>query len=141
MIGNYLHLSDAEFVDDLYREWLRDSGSIDPDWAAYFRRLQDGLLDEALEGTVDISANGHVKVDELRSTGIMDIADPETGARRLSDGIENEQSHIDKDSHAYKQSRVNALIWAFPRCWLSLCFPQPPGGLYYPRPLVHDVRR
>ena len=43
----------------------------------------------------------------------MDIADPETGARRLSDGVENEHSHIDKDSHAYKQSRVNALIWAF----------------------------
>ena len=113
VIGNYLHLSDAEFVDDLYREWLRDSGSIDPGWAAYFRQLQDGRLDEALEGTVEASSNGHVKADELRSAEIMDIADPDTGARRLSDGIESEQPHINKNSHAYKQSRVNALIWAF----------------------------
>jgi 2-oxoglutarate dehydrogenase E1 component len=50
MIGNYLHLSNADFVDDLYREWLEDPESVDSDWRAYFQRLQQGLVDQAIEG-------------------------------------------------------------------------------------------
>ena len=113
MIGNYLHLSDAGFVDDLYQAWLKDPGSIDPVWAKYFQELRNGQVDKALDGKLSVSSNGHVKSSELAPGEIVDIADPETGARRLSDRAETEHSHIDKTSHAYKQSRVNALIWAF----------------------------
>ncbi len=110
MIGNYLHLSNADFVDDLYREWQEDPESVDSDWRAYFERLYSGELDPVLEGhgQRDPHANGRRVLDP---SGLISVADPEKGARHAT-GQDGNQ-HIDKNSHAYKQSRVNAMIWAF----------------------------
>lgn len=61
MIGNYLHLSDAEFVDTLYQEWLKNPESIDSLWAQYFQKLHNGQLDNALDGTVGVSQHSKVE--------------------------------------------------------------------------------
>src|SRR3981189_3021837 len=36
----------AAFVEDLYEQFLRDPKGVDPTWAAYFSRLQDGAVGE-----------------------------------------------------------------------------------------------
>src|SRR5258708_19000564 len=36
----------AGFIEDLYEQFLRDPNGVDPTWAAYFKRLQDGATGE-----------------------------------------------------------------------------------------------
>src|SRR5258708_17104479 len=36
----------AGFIEDLYEQFLRDPNVVDPTWAAYFKRLQDGATGE-----------------------------------------------------------------------------------------------
>ena len=106
MIGNYLHLSDAEFVDDLYREWLENSDSVDPAWATYFQQFHNGQLnDSQINDQIDNTL-------ENPATNSL-IAHSETYTHHLLERSNNNQPLIDKNSHAYKQSRVNAMIWAF----------------------------
>lgn len=109
MIGNYLHLSDAEFVDALYQEWLKNPASIDSLWAQYFQKLHNGQLDNALDGTVGVSQHSKVENNTSGNT----FAPGKTASKRLSDRPENMEIYIDQNNHAYKQSRVNAMIWAF----------------------------
>jgi 2-oxoglutarate dehydrogenase E1 component len=113
MIGNYLHLSNADFVDDLYREWLEDPESVDSDWRAYFQRLQQGLVDQAIEGHGAADPHPGTPGGALNGAALVDVADPEKGARHATAQDAGANLHIDKNSHAYKQSRVNAMIWAF----------------------------
>ncbi|MGI9256453.1 MAG: 2-oxoglutarate dehydrogenase E1 component [Salinispira sp.] len=121
MIGNYLHFSDAEFVDELYQEWLKNPESVDSSWNRYFQNIHNSTLDAALNGAhraVGVAARAvgtaaKVAAPGLEAAKIADLNDRETAPRRLSNSAENDQSHIDKTSHAYKQSRVNAMIWAF----------------------------
>src|ERR1700719_26596 len=36
----------AAFIEDLYEEFLRDPKGVDPTWAVYFSRLQNGAVGE-----------------------------------------------------------------------------------------------
>ena len=36
----------ADFIEDLYEQFLKDPNAVDPTWAAYFSRLQDGSARE-----------------------------------------------------------------------------------------------
>lgn len=116
MIGNYLHLSDADFIDELYREWQEDPDSVDEHWRGYFQRLHNGQLDAALEG------EGFPDTRENHSSGpvagagepaILSPENPDTGARGLTSSGVKTPLPLSRNSQAYKQSRVNAMIWAY----------------------------
>jgi 2-oxoglutarate dehydrogenase E1 component len=42
----------AGFIEDLYEQFLRDPGAVDPTWAAYFNRLKAGAGGEVAHGPV-----------------------------------------------------------------------------------------
>jgi 2-oxoglutarate dehydrogenase E1 component len=112
MIGNYLNLSNAAYIDEMYREWIADPASVDAGWAEYFARLHAGEVDGSLEGHG--ARDPHPAGDAgPRAEGFIDVSDPEKGARRNTALDATSNLSIDKHSHAYKQSRVNAMIWAF----------------------------
>lgn len=127
MIGNYLQYSNADFIDELYQMWQNDAASVEPGWAAYFSRLSNGELDAALEGlgTPDPHdahgdspvASAHPLTGRSQSVqeGIgnvpLDLADPQTSARH--NAAADALVLPDRESVAYKQSRVNAMVWAF----------------------------
>jgi 2-oxoglutarate dehydrogenase E1 component len=42
----------ADFIEDLYEQFLRDPNAIDPAWAAYFRRLKGAATGEVAHGPI-----------------------------------------------------------------------------------------
>ncbi|MFP4113444.1 MAG: 2-oxoglutarate dehydrogenase E1 component [Spirochaetota bacterium] len=94
--ANQLDLTNARFVDELYESWLRDPSSVDAEWREYFKAFDNGGVAEAgleLRG-VRSATNGAVTA--IPGHGAGGRASPSDEASEL----------------AYKQSRVDSLLWA-----------------------------
>ena len=55
-----MNLANAPFLEDLYKEWQKDPGSVSADWAAYFTNLGDPAA-PAENTTETISSMGIVQ--------------------------------------------------------------------------------
>ncbi|MEE8441270.1 MAG: hypothetical protein V3S41_06065, partial [Spirochaetia bacterium] len=42
MISSFLDLTNARFVDDIYRQWKSDSTSVEPSWQSFFAQWETG---------------------------------------------------------------------------------------------------
>ncbi len=89
--ANQLDMTNARFVDELYRAWQENPAGIDEEWRAYFDALEDGGVAES--GL------------ELRGVRSRDEAATATSARVVPVEAATEL--------ARKQSRVDSLLWAF----------------------------
>ncbi len=98
MDANQLDLNNARFVDDLYESWLADPASVDPEWRDYFAALDNGgVAGKGLElrGVRGATGNApHAALPGHAPGAAAAAADEATDA-------------------AYKQSRVNSLLWAY----------------------------
>ncbi len=106
MNANQLDLTNARFVDELYESWKVDPTSVDTEWQTYFAKLDNG-------GVADMG----LELKGVRSTTRLAENDDEAGFAPHGSlpghmpGIHREPTG--DSSHAYKQSRVNSLLWAY----------------------------
>ena len=102
MDANSLDLTNARFVEELYESWKTDPGSVDAEWQSYFKALDNGGVDGA---GLDIQGVRRVGGDD----GFTE--DPHASLPGHMPGIHSGDSGA--SSQAYKQSRVNSLLWAY----------------------------
>ncbi len=76
-------LASPEYLEALYQEWRRDPGAVDPRWAEWFRDLP-----------ADAETAGATAAPEVRAA------------------LEAPPAEADAET-AFKQGRLNALLWAF----------------------------
>jgi 2-oxoglutarate dehydrogenase E1 component len=53
--------ANADFIEDLYEQFLRDPGAVDSAWAAYFRQVKGGAADEVAHGPIREGLLGRLK--------------------------------------------------------------------------------
>ena len=89
---NILNVTNAHFVDDLYAQWTEDASSVPDEWARYFSSLENG------HGYAPATTAGAVTQQEPSASHRAEAA----AAGVSSDVL-----------YAYKQSRVDSLMWAY----------------------------
>ena len=105
--ANQLDLTNARFVDELYESWKADPSSVDSDWQTYFAKLDNGGVAEmGLELKGVRQYGGGAGTDGLEP-GFA----PHGSLPGHMPGIHRDAP--EESSHAYKQSRVNSLLWAY----------------------------
>ncbi len=84
-----MNFTNAEYLESLYEQWQENPAAVPPEWARYFENLDRG------DGA-DASGTGLPEAPSIRERGGRPAAAEQSSAEV-----------------AYKQSRVNALIWAY----------------------------
>ncbi|TVQ37587.1 MAG: 2-oxoglutarate dehydrogenase E1 component [Spirochaetaceae bacterium] len=90
-------LSTARFFEDLYERWKSRPDDVSVEWQRYFQSLDSGR-----SGTIGV-ANGQPSTSAQPLPGVAGPAGAAVGAA----------DELNAARAAYKQSRVNALIWAY----------------------------
>ena len=57
----------ADFIEDLYEQFLRDPSGVDPTWAAYFKRLQGGASGEVAHTPIRERLSARLTLPPARS--------------------------------------------------------------------------
>ncbi|MFW5683353.1 MAG: 2-oxoglutarate dehydrogenase E1 component [Spirochaetota bacterium] len=99
MNANQLDLTNARFVEDLYESWQEDPSSVDAEWQAYFKALDNGGVADAGLDLKGVRTGGDVVTAHGSLPGHM----PGAGLAAAGESAEL----------VYKQSRVNSLLWAY----------------------------
>ncbi len=113
-----LYGGNADFLEGLYEQYLRDPGSVDPRWRSYFQRMAPPASGERPHGPVQAGI-----AERARSPRLLQPATPASGAAE----------------HAAKQAAVSRLIQIWTNRGHLLAKVDPLGLTERPRPRVLDL--
>lgn len=98
MNAHELDLTNARFVDELYEAYCESPSSVDDTWRAYFESWD--------AGSPRVEANGH----QLNDSSVGPLVRHATARAPLATDF---NSLGDSPEHAWLQSRVDTLLWAY----------------------------
>ena len=104
MDQHILDLSSARFIEELYERWRVSPSDVPSEWQRYFQAFDAGVAPEVAP------RNGSPTATTVSGNG----SSAETGARVTAKIAAVTAADVQDDpGTAFKQSRVNALIWAY----------------------------
>ena len=104
------HPANSPFLEELYESWLENHESVPPDWQQYFQDIN--------ETAAQIAPEPSIGGDRARaSTDRAGASEDRAGASANRAGASADRAGASEDRGgqdlAFKQSRVDSLIWAY----------------------------
>jgi 2-oxoglutarate dehydrogenase complex dehydrogenase (E1) component-like enzyme len=119
-------ITNTDFAEELFEQWRQDPATVPTEWAEYFRRVEAGKdldasvteLAEAAAASAAAAGVGGCGESGLTPTGAASAGSGANGAQpgsssKGSTGFIGHAPGSRMELSADKQSRVDALLWAF----------------------------